>query len=53
MVAVVEVETFALEDECAEAILDEGMVSDLEGFYGMGLWREILEGGVLVGEGGV
>ena len=31
MVAVVEVETFALEDECAKAILVALIVSDLEG----------------------
>ena len=37
MIAVVEVETFALEDESAEAILDGRMVSVLD---------EIVEGGV-------
>ena len=32
MVAVMEVETFALENECAEAILDGLMVSGFGGF---------------------
>ena len=35
VVAVVEVETFALEDECAETILGESMVSVLGGFGGV------------------
>ena len=43
VIAVVEVETFALEDECAEAILDGRMVSVLGASYGM---RLIVEGGV-------
>ena len=43
VIAVVEVETFALENESAEAILDGRMVSVLRVSYGMSL---IAEGGV-------
>ena len=45
-VTVVEFETFALEDECAEAVLDKLIVS-FGAFRECGLGREVVEGGVL------